>query len=84
LQDGWKLADRTELLSHRVSNADLLDIKSPIDGIVDIPRSMSDVDLDVTPALLLRAHAVLGGDVRPGLTIEQAGKRVNTYTIRPV
>lgn len=81
LENRRKLADGSELLGHRVFHADLLNIKCPIDGIVDVSRSVSNINLDVTPSFVLRTCAFIGGDVRAGLAVEQADERVKIGTI---
>lgn len=78
LENRGKLADGCELLGHRVVHTDLLDIECPINGIVDVSRPMSNINLDVTPPFVLRTRALLGGDVRAGLAVEQAKEKVST------
>ena len=81
LENRGKLADGCELLGHRVVHTDLLDIECPINGIVDVSRSMSNINLDITPPFVLRTCALLGGDVRAGLAVEQADETVSTDNV---
>jgi hypothetical protein len=76
LENRGKLANGSELLSHRVVHTNLLNIKCPINGIVDVSRSVSNINLDITPPFVLRTCAFLGGDVRAGLAVEQADRRL--------
>lgn len=75
LKDRRNAADRSELLGHRVVDDDVLDIKGPIDGVVNIPITMGNVNRDITPTLLPEPLALFGGYVRAGLSEEQASER---------
>jgi hypothetical protein len=78
LENRGHLADRPVLLGHRAINADLLDVKGSVDGIVNIPRTMRNVNLDITPTFFFVTRALLGGNVRTGLSVEQANAGIST------
>lgn len=71
LKHGRQPAYGTKLLRHRVANIHLLDIKSAVDGCIDVTGSSCNIDLDVTPPFLLGPCAFFGKDVRLGLSVEK-------------
>ena len=72
LQNGRDFSDRAELFGFGVLNTDLLNIKSSIDGGIDISRPTSHIDFDVTPSFIFRPCALRSGYVGPRLAVEQA------------
>lgn len=70
LQNRREPSDRPILLGFGVLDADFLSIESPINGSIDIPRSTSNIDFDITPTFLLGSNANFSGNVGPSLTIE--------------
>jgi hypothetical protein len=78
LENRGDLADRPVLLGHRALNTDFLDVEGSIDGVVNVPRTMRNVNLDIAPPFVLGPRTVLGGNVRASLSVEQANDGVST------
>lgn len=55
-----------------------MDVEGSVDSVVNVPRTMRNVNLDITPTFVLGPCAVLSRNVRASLSVEQANDGVST------